>query len=388
MASIDEQLRADLDSLASKGRLRETIPLHGPDRAHLSLDGTPLLSFASNDYLGLATHPVLVRAAQDAAERYGTGAGAARLLGGEGPTHLALERALAGLVSLPAALLFPTGYHANVGVLSALAGPEDLIVSDALNHASIIDGCRLSRARVVVYAHADPNAAADALATPGSFRRRILATESLFSMDGDRAPLAALRDAANRHQAILLVDEAHALGVLGPSGSGLCRAEAIAPDVLVGTLGKTFGAAGGFVAGSNHLRSYLINRARPFIFTTAPPPPVAAAALAGVDLASGSAGDDLRSKAHANARALRHLLGPLGRVPPGARDLIIPYLLGTEATALDAAKRLRADGLLTFAVRPPTVPEGTCRLRITVSASHLESEIKRLASALGALPVP
>lgn len=386
--TLDEQLAAELDLFAERGRLRRPITLDGADRARPAADGAPLVSFASNDYLGLASHPAVIQAAQQAIIRFGVGAGAARLLGGDSPLHVRLEHALANLVQLPAALLFSTGYHANIGALSALAGPDDLIVSDAMNHASIIDGCRLSRARVLVYAHADAAAAATALATSGSFRRRILVTESLFSMDGDRAPLRQLRAAADRNDAVLLVDEAHALGTVGPSGGGLCRSEAVRPDVLVGTLGKAFGSAGGFVAGSGQLRSYLINRARTFIFTTATPPTVAAAALAGLEVAAGPLGADLRARAHANAQTLRQLLAADGRMPPLAQDLIIPYVLGTESAALEAAARLRTDGLLAFAVRPPTVPDGTCRLRLTVSAAHTMADVERLVAALRTLPVP
>jgi 7-keto-8-aminopelargonate synthetase-like enzyme len=241
-------------------------------------------------------------AAAEAAQRDGYGASAARLVSGDLPAHRELEGRLAAFLDRPAALLFPSGYQANLGVVSALAGPEDLIVSDALNHASLIDGCRLSRARVAVFPHADVGAAAAALASAPAARRRLIITESLFSMDGDAARLADLAELARSTDAILVVDEAHAIGVHGPSGRGLCAAAGVLPDVLIGTLGKALGAGGGFVAGSSALREYLVNRARTFIFTTALPAPVAAAGGRALEIASGPEGDQRRTR-----------LGELGR---------------------------------------------------------------------------
>jgi 8-amino-7-oxononanoate synthase len=259
------------------------------------------------------------------------------------------------------------------------AGSDDLIASDASNHASLIDGCRLSRARIAVYAHGDPAAAAAALATPGGFRRRLLLTESLFSMDGDVAPLAGLADAAARADAVFVVDEAHALGTLGPAGRGACAAAGVEPDVLIGTLGKAFGAAGGFVTGSIALREVLVNRARTFVFTTAPPPPVAAAAQAGLELAAGDEGDRRRARLRAGASFLVDRLG--GRIPAPAGP-ILPVVLGADTAALAAATGLREAGLFIPAIRPPTVPEGTARLRVTLSSEHTEAELDRLARAL------
>jgi 8-amino-7-oxononanoate synthase len=382
---LSNALEAELAELAAGHRRRACPELAGPSRQRpVSARGETLLSFSSNDYLGLASHPDVAAAAAAASRSEGFGAGAARLVSGDSPSHRRLEEELAAFLERPAALLFPTGYQANLGVVTALAGPEDLIVSDASNHASLIDGCRLSRATVAIFRHADPLAAAEALGRPGNFRRRLLVTESLFSMDGDAAPIAALADVARRHDAILVVDEAHALGVVGPAGRGLCAAAGISPDVLVGTLGKAFGAAGGFVTGSAVLREYLVNRARTFIFTTSAPPPVAAAARAALHLASGAEGDERRSRLESHKRRLLAAL-PL-KIPPTAAA-ILPIVLGSDDRALAAAARLREMALFVPAIRPPTVPEGTARLRVTFSSEHTEGEVDCLAAALGEILV-
>jgi 8-amino-7-oxononanoate synthase len=376
-------LQAELDALRAANRLRELPALAGVSRQRPDGPSGPLLSFASNDYLGLASHPAVVSAAAEAAAREGFGAGAARLVTGDLPSHRALERDLAAYLRRPSALLFPTGYQANVGVLSTLAGPDDLIVSDTLNHASLIDGCRLSRATVVIYAHADADAAVAALVRPGAFRRRLLVTESLFSMDGDVAPLAKLHEAAKAHDAVFVVDEAHALGVLGPAGTGLCAEVGVDPDVLIGTLGKAFGSAGGFVTGSTPLRDYLLNCARTFVFTTSAPPPVAAAASAGLEVAAGTEGDLRRARLAMNRQRLLASLGPRAILPAVTPiGPIIPLILGADARALAVAQHLRARGIFVPAIRPPTVPEGTARLRITLSSEHGDAEIDTVAAAL------
>ncbi len=376
-------LQSELDALRATDRFRSLTELAGRSRQKPQGSRGPLLSFASNDYLGLASHPAVLEAAAEAAIREGFGSGAARLMAGDLPAHRALERDLATYLRRPSALLFPTGYQANIGVLSTLAGPHDLIVSDALNHASLIDGCRLSRATVAIYAHADADAAIAALAHPGPFRRRFLVTESLFSMDGDAAPLARLAEAAKIHDAIFVVDEAHALGVLGPSGTGLCAEVGVEPDVLVGTLGKAFGSAGGFVTGSAPLRDCLLNRARTFVFTTSVPPPVAAAASAAVQVAAGPEGALRRARLASNRQRLFASLEPRSILPTVLPvGPIIPMILGADARALAIARLLRARGIFVPAIRPPTVPEGTARLRITLSSEHTDAEIDALAGAL------
>jgi 8-amino-7-oxononanoate synthase len=341
-----------------------------------------MLAFCSNDYLGLASHPALAVAAADAAVRDGSGASASRLVVGDLPAHRRLESALAAYLDRPAALTFPSGYQANIGVLTALAGRDDLIVSDALNHASLVDGCRLSRARVAIYPHGDARAARRLLAAGARYRRRLLVTESLFSMDGDAAPLALLAEAAADTDTVLVVDEAHAFGVLGPGGRGLCAAAGVAPDVLIATLGKAVGAAGGFVAGSAPLRDLLVNRARTFIFTTALPPPVAAAAEAGLHLIAGPEGDSRRALLAERRQALGQALVSLRAVPALPVGPIVPVVLGTEARALAAAAALNERGLFIPAIRPPTVPPGASRLRVTLSAAHAPADVARLVAAL------
>jgi 8-amino-7-oxononanoate synthase len=380
---LSDTLETELADLAAGHRRRALPELSGPSRHRpRSSAAETLLSFSSNDYLGLASHPDVAAAAIGATRDEGFGAGAARLVSGDLPSHRALEQDLARFLDRPSALLFPTGYQANLGAVAALAGPSDLIASDAANHASLIDGCRLSRATIAVFAHGDPAAAHEALARPGQFRRRLLLTESLFSMDGDAAPLAALAQVAAERDAILVVDEAHALGVLGPGGRGLCALAGISPDVLVGTLGKAFGSAGGFVSGSAVLTDYLLNKARTFIFTTSAPPPVAAAARAALRLAAGPEGEERRARLR--ACHIRLIEGLRSKVP-GTPGPIQPIILGSDDRALAAAARLRRIGLFVPAIRPPTVPEGTARLRVTFSSEHTDAEIDRLARALDEL---
>jgi 8-amino-7-oxononanoate synthase len=373
-------------ALHDQHRLRSSEPLEGASRINVTSSGRPLVSFCSNDYLGLACHPALAEAAAEAAARSGFGASASRLVSGTMPEHLALEGAVASLVRSEAALLFPTGYHANLGAVTALAGPQDLIVADRLCHASIIDACRLSRAKLAFYPHLDLQRAEKHLRHWGpTARRRFLITESLFSMDGDVAPLLELHALARAYDTVLVVDEAHAVGCMGPSGRGLCAQFSVQPDVLIGTLGKALGASGAFVAGSAGLRSYLMNSARTFLFTTALPPPVAAAALAAVRIIISTEGDTLRHALHeasGRLRALLHLSSdPFS--PP-----IIPLILGPDDHAVQAANKLLADGLLVRPIRPPAVPEGTARLRITISARHTRRQIDTLAEAIISLSIP
>jgi 8-amino-7-oxononanoate synthase len=385
-------LEAELAALAAVDRLRSCPEVAGSSRVHVQVSATPRVSFCSNDYLGLANHPALADAAARATARDGFGGSAARLVSGDFPAHRQLEARLASFLGREAALAFPSGYQANLGVLTALAGPEDVIVSDALNHASIVDGCRLSRARIAIYPHGDAEAATRLLAEARGARRRLLVTESLFSMDGDAAPLAALAAAAHAHDAIWIVDEAHALGVLGPAGRGLCASSGVEPDVLIATLGKALGAAGGFVAGSRLLRDFLVNRARTFIFTTALPPAVAAAAEAALELAAGPEGDRRRARLRERVDWLSARLAPLrpaGLPAPACLDgsPIRPFVLGSEARALTVSAGLARGGIFVPAIRPPTVPVGSARLRITLSAAHEEADlqllVRTLAEALG-----
>jgi 8-amino-7-oxononanoate synthase len=356
---------AALDYL--EDRLRE-LDDGGLLRARHPPVATVGLTFCSNDYLGLAG-----RHAPAAA----SGAGASRLIVGERPEHVHLERRLADWLGTPAAILFSSGYAANLGTVAALAESGDLIISDELNHASIIDGCRLSRATVTVVRHLDVEATIRALTQPRTGRAWVV-TESYFSMDGDSPDLRRLRQACDANGAALVVDEAHALGVFGPRGRGLCAGLGVTPDVLVGTLGKSFGAAGAFVAGREALISWLWNRARPFVFSTGLSPSVASAAAASLDLVADD--EPRRARLLRSATSLRDGLRKLG-LPTRGTGPIIPLIVGDPRRAVEAAARLRTLGVHVQAVRPPTVPAGTARLRVTVTALHSEADIAFALSA-------
>jgi 8-amino-7-oxononanoate synthase len=379
-ASWASWLSGTAAAIHEAGRWRRVRPFDAVGPVGSEPGGRPLVSFASNDYLGLTTHPDTTAAAHAALDRWGTGSGASRLVVGSRPIHHDLEEALARWRGADAAVVFPTGFAANLGVLAAFAGPDLTVVSDEWNHASIIDGCRLAAqqgAEVVVVPHADAAAVEAALATrAGRGRRGLVVTDAVFSMDGDEAPLDDLVAAAARHGALLVVDEAHA--VLGPpmhTGAAAALAAAGAGLVRVGTLSKALGSLGGFVAADRLVVDLLVNRARPFIFTTAPTPADAAAALAAVAIVTGSEGDELRAR-------LRRLVE---RLAPGHPSPILPVIVGDEQAALDAAEALAARGLLVPAIRPPTVAPGTSRLRIALSAAHTDEQVDALATALGDL---
>jgi 8-amino-7-oxononanoate synthase len=375
----------ELAELEARGLRRWLRVSAGAPGRTVVLDGREVLDFSSNNYLGLADHPALARAAIRATERHGTSAGAARLVLGTQPLHVELEQALAAFHHRPAALLFSSGYHANIGVLHALARDGDVIFSDALNHASIIDGCRLSRARVVVYPHLDVAALADLLARhPG--RRRIVVTDAVFSMDGDRAPLAELAALCHRHDAVLMLDEAHATGALGPGGRGIAAEAGVLPDVHVGTLGKSFGSFGAYVAGERSLIELLANRARSFVFTTALPPGVVAATLAAVHLLQSGEGDARRARLATHIARFRQGLAELGLLRPGAGTTpIFPVIVGDERQTMACSQRLFERGIHAQGIRPPTVPPGTARLRFALMATHEPEDLDHALTELGAL---
>jgi 8-amino-7-oxononanoate synthase len=354
----------------AKGRWRQLRTFDGSGPRGVLGDGQEVVAFASNDYLGLSAHPLVVAAAHEALERWGAGAGAARLVSGTRPVHAELEEALAHWKGAEAAVVFPSGYSANVGVLSALAGPGVLICSDTLNHASIIDGCRLARslgAQVEIYPHVDAAAVSRLLAS--SQGRAVVVTDSVFSMDGDVAPLADLARACAEHGALLVLDEAH--GVLAPHVGEL------ACEVLrVGTLSKALGSQGGFVAASRSMVDMLVNRCRPFIFTTALAPASAAAALAALRVLGSAEGAGLLARLACHVRSI----DPQQRPSP-----IVPIVVGAEDAALAASAALLGEGLFVPAIRPPSVPPGTSRLRIALSAAHSDEEVARLAAALARL---
>ena len=346
-------------------------------------DGRSFLNFGANDYLGLASDPRLAEAALIAAEQFGWGAGASPLVAGWTEVHQSLVETIATFEKTEAALLFPTGYAANLGTIAALAGKSDVVYSDRLNHACLIDGARLSRANVRVYPHNDPAKLGEILEREhGRFRRSLIVTDGVFSMDGDLAPLAELAGIADRHGAMLLVDEAHGTGVFGPDGRGAASACGVADrvHVRVGTLSKALGSVGGFVAGSKRLIDWLVNRARTQMYSTSLPPAAAAAALEAFKIIE--AEPWRRDHVLALGAWLRERLTAAGfDVGPSAGP-IMPVILGDVDKTVALAGRLRELGLFIPAIRPPTVPEGTARLRISLSAAHTESDIDSLTDAI------
>ncbi len=357
----------ELDAIRLQGRWRSTVSFDASGPVGTLATRGPVTSFASNDYLGLSAHPAVIAAAHAAIDRWGTGSTASRLIVGTRPIHDELEDALAAWKRAESALVFSTGYSANLGVLATLAVPGVTVVSDELNHASIIDGCRLARAEVLVYRHNDLDHVAHHLAGCG---RAIVVTDSVFSMDGDTADVTGLSELCAATGSLLVLDEAHAvLGREQPLADGT-------EIVRVGTLSKTLGALGGFVAGPEPIIDLLRNRARSFIFTTAPSPADTAAALAALAVVNSAEGESLR----------RHLRDLVDRVRPGHPSPIVPVVLGSEERALRAAALLLEQGFLVPAIRPPTVAAGTSRLRVALSAAHTVEQVDSLARALTDLP--
>ena len=379
MSEIEARL-AELEQLGLHRRLRL---VSGPQGPRVLLEGKPVLLLCSNNYLGLADHPRVREAAAQAAMRWGVGAGASRLVSGTMTIHRRLEERLAEWEGSEACVLFGSGYLANVGVIGALAGRGDAIYSDELNHASIIDGCRLSGARVVVYRHADAEHLQWCLRRHGGEGRRLIATDAVFSMDGDVAPLEDIVELAREHGARTLVDEAHATGLLGPGGRGAVAAAGLQGevDVQVGTLSKALGSYGAYVCGSAEMSDYLINSARSLIFSTAPGPPAIAGALAALELLQER--PHRVERLHAAARALRGELAKEG-FPVEQSDMpIVPLVVGEERDALRMCAGALAKGVFAQAIRPPTVPAGTSRLRLAAMASHTQVELRGAARVLG-----
>ncbi len=380
-SSLDEDLRARLDALESHSIRRQLRPISSGIGPRIVVDGRSILQFCSNDYLGITSHPAVTRAAEMALARYGTGAGSARLVVGTSSPHCELEEALAQLKQTEAALALSSGYHANTGVLPALTGSEDRIFSDALNHASIIDGCRLSRAATKIYRHNDVEHLTTLLSATGTSRRRVIVTESVFAMDGDLAPLSELASVAKQYDALLVVDEAHATGVFGSQGGGLVQELELGAhvDVQIGTLSKAIGALGGYVAGSQTLIDTLINEARTFIYTTALPPSVAASATAAIQVIIQE--PERREQLWQHARFLRKALDAAGyHINPG-NSPILPVMVGDAAQTVALSNALFTHGVLVSAIRPPTVPTGTARLRVTPMATHTENDLEQAVDA-------
>lgn len=385
---LTEELSAELGRLAAAGlyRCRRVVAQHADlDPAELLVDGRRCLAFCSNDYLGLARDRRVAAALADGAIAWGAGSGAAHLVTGHTTEHQALEEELAEFTGMPRALLFSTGYMANLGLVCALAGRGDLVVEDRLNHASLIDASRLSGATVRRYAHADPAAAARRLEEAATGRRFIV-SDGIFSMDGDAAPLDDLVRIARSSGASLLIDDAHGLGVVGKQGRGSLGAAGLGPgavDALVGTLGKAFGTFGAFVAGPDALIETLIQRARTYIYTTAPPPAVAAATRVALRIARDE--DWRRERLQSLVARFRRGARALGlRLTPSTTP-IQPVIAGDAHAVLAAAEALYQGGLWVTPIRPPTVPAGSARLRITFSAVHRDADVDRLLAALAGI---
>jgi len=371
-----------LEDLKRMGLYRSLREVEGPPGTTIVIDGRKLLQFSSNNYLGLANHPRLKAAAMAAVERYGVGSGASRLVCGNLDLNRKLEEKLAQLKKKEAALLYSTGYMANLGVIAALAGEGDLILSDEYNHASIVDACRLSRAQTRVYPHKRMDELEKLLAGAESSKRRLIVTDGIFSMDGDIAPLPDLVDLAEKYECLLMVDDAHATGVLGPNGGGTGDHFGLAEkiDVAMGTFGKALGGFGAFVAGDRNVRELLINCSRPFMFTTGLPPSVLAAGIAALEVVEEE--PEMRARLWDNANLLRNGIEEMGFTLAGGETQIIPLLAGDASLAMEMSSLLREEGVYIQGIRPPSVPPGSSRLRITVSAAHTRGE---LAFALEAL---
>jgi glycine C-acetyltransferase/8-amino-7-oxononanoate synthase len=373
---------ARLEELRERGLYRRLRLIEGPQGPRVLLAGREVLLLCSNDYLGLAANQRVREAAAEAALRWGAGAGASRLISGNMQPHRELETRLAAFKGFERALLFGSGYLANMGTIAALAGPGEIVFSDELNHASIIDGCRLARAETVVYRHNDTEHL-EALLRASAGTPALIVTDGVFSMDGDVAPLAELLELARRYGARLMVDEAHATGAIGPGGRGAVAAAGLSGevDVVVGTLGKALGSYGAYVCASAETVDYLVNRARPFIFSTAPPPPAVGAARAALGVLE--AEPERVERLAANARALREALGAEGLITGDSTTQIVPITVGEAEPTMDLCERALERGVFAQGIRPPTVPEGSSRLRFTVMATHEPGELRQAAHQVG-----
>ncbi|MGH9785810.1 MAG: 8-amino-7-oxononanoate synthase [Terriglobia bacterium] len=386
-------LRDSLDSLKDAGVLRSLRDLAGAPGPRIIVNGRPTLLLCSNNYLGLATDERVKQAAREALEAYGCGATGSRLISGNLEPYATLERELADWKGREAALVFPSGYQANIGAIPALVGPGDAIFSDALNHASLIDGCRLSRAEVVVYNHCDAEDLARKLAARPAARpsaalgtgRKLILTESVFSMDGDLAPLEDLVFLAKKYGALLMVDEAHATGVFGPTGAGLVEEYGLQQqvDIQMGTFSKALGSLGGYIVGSRDLIRYLIQKARSLIFTTGLPPSVVAASTAALRIAR--AEPERRAALWRNVRRLRDGLGEIGFSLGPSQSQILPLILRDERKTMAACRFLLRHGVFVQGIRPPTVPPGTSRLRIAPMATHTAADMTEALAAFQVL---
>ena len=391
MSSFDEELNRRLAALRQQNLLRELRRVDSPPGTRIQIGGRTLLNFSSNDYLGLANDPILNAAAIRAVEKFGAGAGASRLICGSLAPHHELEEAIASFKGAEAALCFSTGYATAIGTICALLGKDDVIVLDKLVHACIVDAARLSGAKIRVFAHNDLNNLekilkwANRVQSPESRVQSrgqlLIVTESIFSMDGDAAPLREIVALKEKYGAWLMVDEAHATGLYGKNRRGRAEESGVSGqiEVQMGTLGKAVGASGGYICGSRPLIDFLVNRARSFIFSTAPVPAAAAAATAGIRLIQSKAGADRRNRLFERVSELN----PQSAIRnPQFKSAIIPVLIGDEAAAVAASAKLREQGIFVPAIRYPTVARGAARLRVTVTATHTPDDISQLVAAL------
>lgn len=374
-------IAAELQEIKRQGLYRQLRHVEGEQGPTISLDGQEVLNLSSNNYLGLANHPAIRAAAKEAIDRYACGSGASRLISGNMTLHLELEESIAKLKGAEAALVFNSGFQANVGLLSTLVGEGDVIFSDALNHASIIDGCRLSRAEALIYPHCDLDRLESDLRKTQKNSKKLIVTETVFSMDGDIAPVREIADLAARHGAVVMVDEAHATGVFGPNGGGIVEEMGLAGQVLIqmGTLGKALGGFGAYVAGSRNLRDLLINRCRSFIFTTSLPPVVIAMAIAAIDIIKKE--PQRRRALRDNSKTLREGLERMGFSLGRSGSQILPLMVGDSAKCMILAERLLQNGVFAQGIRPPSVPPGTSRLRIVPMATHTREQMEQALRA-------
>ena len=386
MVGFDEQLGRDLGEIRDAGLWRELREIESAQSARIKFGGREFINFSSNDYLGLAGHPALGQAAREAIEQFGVGSGASRLICGSLQPHHELESALAKWQGTESALVFSTGFAAAQGVLTSLLGRGDVVILDKKSHASTIDAAKLSGATMRVFRHNDLENLEKLLQWAADRGGRVLvASESVFSMDGDHAPLTGIVELKERYGAWLMLDEAHAVGLYGPLGQGLAAAGGLGEriEIRMGTLGKAVGAAGGFICGSRQLFDLLVNKARSFIFSTAPSPAVSAAARAGVELIQGAEGQSLRGQLWQRVDELRHGAVSLGWKTPAEPSAILPLIVGGEAKAVATMERLREAGFFIPAIRYPTVPRNEARLRVTLTANHTAEDILQLLDALG-----
>ena len=374
--NLDCWLEDERNELEQAGHWRSLRSMMSAPTGRVLLDGCEVISLASTNYLGLSTHPQVIKAACESVQEYGTGASGSRLIAGNSHLYEELESKIAAMLNTEAALVFSSGYLANIGIIPALVGEEDLILSDERNHISLIEGCRLSKATKRIYRHCDPEHLKELLSESSRFRRRLIVTDGVFSMDGDFPPLAEICEIAEAHDSMLLVDDVHGFGILGQSGGGLVDYLGVGDRgiIQIGALSKAVGGVGAFVAGSQSLIDFLINRARGFIFTTALPPGTLAAASAAIDLIR--CNFEFRQRLFANVHTLKTGLSEAGFQLLTNETHILPLILGEAKTTTQFAEALLNEGVFAPGIRPPTVPMGTSRLRITPTASHTREELE------------